>query len=542
MARIETESKTGSGVIYKSEDQTAYLITNYHVIEGYNRATITVNDRDEYQGDILGTDPVRDLAVVKICCGNYTSLPFGDVSVLTPGDEVVNIGYALGMSGEATISRGIVSAMRYNSDYQSDVIQTDAAINPGNSGGPMLSLTGEMLGINTFGIDRTSNGISVEGLNFAISGTTVQERLTELQRATSSYPPSTSRALSPTPLPNPEETERFGPFNGELSHDATDGKIKTRYANSFMSNMVVEATFTNPYSSSYNSWDYGFILRDNHNAPFIHIVVSSYNTWTVESGSDPPYKKVSRGTLNNLLTGAEEQNHLRIVAIDDRGWLFVNNQFISSLDLSDVTSGGDIAVITGAFTGDEIDGKVTRFENFTGSRLDNLYGPADGRLEKEPGFVTRHDSGARTRDLIIEAEFINPEDENWDYGFIIRNSTSSRLEVIGIQLWHRGFSPNGSGRWFHKTRVIDDDQDTTISEGPNPALRGAFNRVTRKRGINHLLLIAIGDTGWFFLNDDFTAQLDLSHNSDSGDISVMGDFFRNNHGSPEFRSFNVWAP
>ena len=86
-----------------------------------------------------------DLAVVSICCGRFHTLPFGDASRLEPGDEVVAIGYALGLSGEATITRGIVSAMRYVPDYRSDVIQTDAAINPGNSGGPMLSMAGEIL-------------------------------------------------------------------------------------------------------------------------------------------------------------------------------------------------------------------------------------------------------------------------------------------------------------------------------------------------------------------------------------------------------------
>ncbi len=269
MVRIETNSSTGSGVLYETEGRTGYIITNQHVIEGYNQVWVTVNDSDRYRGDVLGADSVRDLAVVEICCGDFKKLSFGDASSLEPGDEVVNIGYALGMQGEATISRGIVSAIRYDSRHRSDVIQTDAATNPGNSGGPMLSLSGEILGINTFGIDESASGRQVEGLNFAISEKTVQERIPALRADTASPTPTPTRRLSPTP--SPERTNSFGPVSGELRHDPSDGFIKTEYADVSVTDMVVEATFTNPYSSSYNSWDYGFIIRKNHDAPFIYI-------------------------------------------------------------------------------------------------------------------------------------------------------------------------------------------------------------------------------------------------------------------------------
>ena len=141
VVRIETGSGTGSGAIFETQGRTGYVITNHHVVEGHGQVSVTVNDTTTYQGTVLGVDRFRDLAVVSICCGRFHALPFGDASRLEPGDEIVAIGYALGLSGEATITRGIVSAIRYYSDYRSDVIQTDAALNPGNSGGPMLSMS-----------------------------------------------------------------------------------------------------------------------------------------------------------------------------------------------------------------------------------------------------------------------------------------------------------------------------------------------------------------------------------------------------------------
>ena len=192
MVRIENSTGTGSGAIFETQGQTAYIITNQHVVDGDAEVSVIVNDLAYYRGTVLGTDTDRDLAVVRICCGSFSKLFFGDASRLQPGDEVVTIGYALGLPGEATITRGIVSAIRYHPGYRSEVIQTDAAVNFGNSGGPTLSMSGDILGINTFG-PRDS-----EGLNFAVSGTMVQQRIPALMTA--------QAVPTPTPMPPPTPT------------------------------------------------------------------------------------------------------------------------------------------------------------------------------------------------------------------------------------------------------------------------------------------------------------------------------------------------
>ena len=95
VVRIESRLSSGSGVIFETQFRTGYVITNQHVVEGAAEVTVTVNDSREYVGTVLGTDSVRDLAVVHICCGSFRKLSFGDASRLEPGDEVVAIGYAL---------------------------------------------------------------------------------------------------------------------------------------------------------------------------------------------------------------------------------------------------------------------------------------------------------------------------------------------------------------------------------------------------------------------------------------------------------------
>ena len=145
-----------------------------------------------------------------------------------------------------------------------------------------------------------------------------------------------------------------------------------------------------------------------------------------------------------------------VVAVGERGYLFVNGEFIAALDLSAVIGAGGVSVITGAYTGNERAGAVTRYEDFAVTALNKRYGPASGTLEKEPGVIPLHRSGVWTRDVIVEAEYISPPGTDWDYGFIIRNPEYGRLEAIGI---------SGSGRWFHGTRDVGDSEYTDMASG-----------------------------------------------------------------------------
>lgn len=173
VVRVETGSGSGSGVIFDSTaDGSALVVTNHHVVEDANLIIIEVADSATYEGHIQGFDSVIDLAVVSICCGDFLQLPFGDASNIKPGSEVIAIGYPLDLPGAASVTRGIVSAIRSEGAFE--FIQMDAPLNPGNSGGPLLSLSGEVLGINTF------SARDMEGLGFAISERTVQAILPEL--------------------------------------------------------------------------------------------------------------------------------------------------------------------------------------------------------------------------------------------------------------------------------------------------------------------------------------------------------------------------
>ncbi|WP_374055909.1 S1C family serine protease [Rossellomorea sp. FM04394] len=168
----EAQAGTGSGVLFKKEGDSAYIITNNHVIEDASKIEVSLYDGEKTEAELIGADPLTDLAVLKID-GKYADnlLEVGDSSALRAGEQVIAIGNPLGLDLSRTVTQGIVSAVDRTIPVQTskgeselNVIQTDAAINPGNSGGALLNSKGELIGINSAKISNSG----VEGLGFAI--------------------------------------------------------------------------------------------------------------------------------------------------------------------------------------------------------------------------------------------------------------------------------------------------------------------------------------------------------------------------------------
>ena len=515
MVRIETDAANGTGVIFETQGRAGYVVTNYHVVEGFRQVRVVVDDTSTYEGTVLGIDQVRDLAVVSICCGSFRSLPFGDASSLEPGDEVVAIGYALGLSGEASITRGIVSAIRYDPVLQSNVIQTDAAINPGNSGGPMLSTSGEILGINTYRYDRAEGGRPTEGLGFAISEKTVQAGIPLLKTARPARTPTPTLEVSPTP-PATYKTH-YGPVNGQLWHNPSDGLIKTDYASISLTDALVTATFFNPYSRDLNTWDYGLIFRDSGSGDsrrFMQIVVTSDSRWALgwRDGADAATELISEGMLSRIDTSPGGRNRIWVAAFGQRGLLFINGKFISVLDLSLVADPGDIAVITGVHQGNELPGATTRFQGFQVFGLERAFHLGD-------------DAWQKGQDYLVETEFKGPEGTEWFHGFLPLNSNTGNSDAVLV---------NSHGNWMHFKKSSPGDDVTEVAVGQ---LADSGASIMSR---NRLLLVVFGNRGWLFVNDVFVSELDLTNSEGEGLIGFAPD--RDDAGSPVLENFNVWTP
>ena len=153
-------------------------MTNNHLVEGVTEVTVTLSDRRQLKGTIVGTDPQTDLAVVIVKGHELPAMNWSNSDLIEVGDLVLAIGSPFGLT--QTVTMGIISALgRGNvgiAEYE-DFIQTDAAINPGNSGGPLVNMDGDLIGINTAIFSRTGGS---EGIGFAIPSNIAQHIVNSL--------------------------------------------------------------------------------------------------------------------------------------------------------------------------------------------------------------------------------------------------------------------------------------------------------------------------------------------------------------------------
>ncbi|WP_375712448.1 S1C family serine protease [Liquorilactobacillus uvarum] len=179
-----TSESEGSGVIYKKTGNTAFIVTNNHVISGSNKVEVLLNSGKKETATVVGHDSVTDLAVLKINAQNVKQIAsFGNSDNIQVGQTALAIGSPLGSTYATSLTQGIISAKKRTIDTtdssgvntgQTTVIQTDAAINPGNSGGPLVNLSGQVIGINSMKLantgtsSSTTSTTSVEGMGFAI--------------------------------------------------------------------------------------------------------------------------------------------------------------------------------------------------------------------------------------------------------------------------------------------------------------------------------------------------------------------------------------
>ena len=184
---IATASE-GSGVIYKNEGGYAYIVTNYHVIAKSQELEVLLADGTREKAELVGSDQWTDLAVIRIANTNVSTVAeFANSDDVEVGQTAIAIGSPLGSEFATSVTQGIVSATNravatdVDGDGQEDwvvtAIQTDAAINPGNSGGALINSAGQVIGINSMKISKSS----VEGMGFAIPSNEVVSIIKQLE-------------------------------------------------------------------------------------------------------------------------------------------------------------------------------------------------------------------------------------------------------------------------------------------------------------------------------------------------------------------------
>ncbi|MDG4514235.1 trypsin-like peptidase domain-containing protein [Streptococcus suis] len=183
----------GSGVIYKKDGDTAYIVTNNHVISGAEKIDILLASGEKLSGELVGADTYSDIAVIKIAADKVTTVAeFANSDTIKVGETAIAIGSPLGSVYANTVTQGIISSLSRTVTSQTEngqtistnAIQTDTAINPGNSGGPLINIQGQVIGINSSKITSSSvssSGVVVEGMGFAIPSNDAVQIINQLE-------------------------------------------------------------------------------------------------------------------------------------------------------------------------------------------------------------------------------------------------------------------------------------------------------------------------------------------------------------------------
>ena len=213
---VQQEQGQGSGFITRSD---GVVLTNAHVVEGVTGVGVTLPDGRRFSGKVVGTDPVTDVAVVKLAATGLPVAPLGDSSKVRPGQWAIAIGNPLGLDN--TVTLGIISAVHrtnaIGAGQRVPYLQTDAAVNPGNSGGPLINDRGQVIGINT--AIRKAPGA---GLSFAIPIDLARDVAAEiLQQGRASHPYIGVRLQGLTP----ELAREVNATNAECRLPETNGVV-----------------------------------------------------------------------------------------------------------------------------------------------------------------------------------------------------------------------------------------------------------------------------------------------------------------------------
>ncbi|MCL4869018.1 MAG: protein kinase [Anaerolineae bacterium] len=323
----------------------------------------------------------------------------------------------------------------------------------------------------------------------------------------------------------------FGPVSGELVHD-DDDFIESYPVDTNSRDFILQADFGVPFTALVGTWDIGFIFRQAEGDNAMRLVLRSTGYWSLNNRVGRTDNFIVEGNVSQFVNLRTNQtNKITLIAHGDRGYFLLNDNFVAVLDLSDNLSVGDVALGTGFYGAGEKEGYATTFADFyIWSQLPD-FGPFSGELEHvDDGFIESYSSDVLLANFVVDAIFTNPYGPargSWDVGF------SFRREDNRNQYW---VVADSTDYWGHINRI--DGDDFFLSEGEVGILNlGATDQ-------NRLTLIAWNDLGYFLVNDELIATLDLSDRLVEGDITVITAFFLDNEVPGEitrFTDFTIWA-
>jgi serine/threonine protein kinase len=417
----------------------------------------------------------------------------------------------------------------------------------------VVGVSGLLVVNNLFGPKiQTSKTATVE---VQPSGTAI----TLLQAATVTPPQATTQPLTTlqaiiTPLqtlepititgnPPPETTALgnsqgegemlvYGPKKGGWEHHA-DAEPQLLSTDLNESNFTAQVSFYNPYPTAIGIWDAGFIFRSIGTNNGLGLIIRADKTWELGDYSEGKFTVVEKGKVDSLDDRAGKSNKVVLMVLDEIGFLFVNNFFCGSIDISRNTSAGNVLVGTGFYKERSgVEGKETQYEDLNIWKMPVAFGPVEGALEHtNDGKLKTSMAGINLKNFIAKANFSVPYISSqglWNVGFVFRSQAENdqmRVFAQSDSLWMFG------NKSSHLT-------DTTWLSHGKP---GYLNLAPEDS--NELILVVLGDRSIFLVNRQLVTKPDLAARMDSGDVGVGTGFLKNDQITGKnsgYTDFTIW--
>lgn len=352
-------------------------------------------------------------------------------------------------------------------------------------------------------------------------------------------PPTATVTAAPRPTQNdPTSTpsvirRSFGPISGILPHGGQN-RVQQVFSRLNERDFVAKATFNNPYSGGMNIWDIYMFFRSPDGKEGYRLVVRSDERWELldhrQVGLEARVIPIAFGNLVGLNPRSDGSNTIGLIVIENKGFFFLNDNFMARLDLSKRVEAGDIAIGTGFSPNSQVPGEQTRYIDFTIWSISPFFGPANGNLVHSGlGEPVAFNVDADLWNFVAMARVTNPYPSAmsaWSEGFAFRSN--------GVEDQYRVFAKSDSTIQFGE---IKPEYTTWISQSEPANLKLA------QGDRNDLILLAWGDQGLFFVNGMWVAKLDLSSRKYPGDVAVGTGFYGSDQIKGKemlFEDFTIW--
>ncbi len=405
---------------------------------------------------------------------------------------------------------------------------TEAEVAANIALGDQLLATGITTGTDGFNWLQVAGNVWIREDIVTTTGECATLQIVNAQGAT---PTPTFTPIIPTPTPASvgnisswpiEAAPVFGPSSGVLQ--ALDNELIDYVpAQVNLKDFVTEVVFANPSPTS-QAWDFGFLIHDQ-GTEFYTIAVNSVGEWNILLTLQDT-NSIASGSVSNFDTSEGGSNSLRLIATGDVALLYLNDEFVTIIDLTGLPEGGDVSIASGLNTEYDVERRFD-YSNFTIWPLEQIYGPVAGSLNHEAdGNLETTFARGSAKDFVITTTFTNPYDATsnaWDYGFLFRNSPSETY-IFGV---------DSTSHWI--LFVLKNNQYNTLAEGTIAQLNTADGEQ------NQITILAVGNLGYLFINNQLVASLDLSEWVSSGGFALTIGLVNEAAGeTTDYSNFSIW--